>query len=107
MQVIPSGGSLGATLEGVDLARLSDAQFDRAFGALAEHGVLRFPRQELGSRELRDFAARWGELEVNVANMFQEPGLPEVMILSNIVENGKPIGLADAGQSWHTDMSYS
>ena len=29
------------------------------------------------------------------------------MILSNIVENGKPIGLADAGQDWHTDMSYS
>jgi taurine dioxygenase len=29
------------------------------------------------------------------------------MILSNIVRNGKPIGLADAGQSWHTDMSYS
>src|SRR5439155_1254626 len=34
-------------------------------------------------------------------------GIPEVMILSNIVENGKPIGLADAGQDWHTDMSYS
>jgi taurine dioxygenase len=29
------------------------------------------------------------------------------MILSNIVENGKAIGLADAGQDWHTDMSYS
>jgi taurine dioxygenase len=29
------------------------------------------------------------------------------MILSNIVENGKPIGLSDAGQDWHTDMSYS
>ena len=29
------------------------------------------------------------------------------MMLSNIVENGKPIGLADAGQDWHTDMSYS
>jgi taurine dioxygenase len=52
-------------------------------------------------------SARWGELEINVANMYQEPGLPEVMILSNIVENGKPIGLSDAGQSWHTDMSYS
>ena len=38
---------------------------------------------------------------------YQEPGIPEVMILSNIVENGKPIGLADAGQDWHTDMSYS
>jgi taurine dioxygenase len=29
------------------------------------------------------------------------------MILSNIVENGRPIGFADAGQGWHTDMSYS
>ena len=107
MVVAPSGGPLGATIEGVDLARLSQEEFDRAFRALAEHGVLRFPRQTLSSRELRDFARRWGELEVNVANMFQEPGLPEVMILSNIVENGRPIGLADAGQSWHTDMSYS
>jgi taurine dioxygenase len=107
MRVIPSGGSLGATVEGVELARVSQGEFDLAYEALAEHGVLRFPRQTLSSRELRDFAARWGELEVNVANMFQEPGLPEVMILSNIVENGRPIGLADAGQSWHTDMSYS
>jgi len=36
-----------------------------------------------------------------------EPGIPEVGILSNIVENGEAIGLADAGQDWHTDMSYN
>lgn len=107
MQAIPSGGALGATIEGVDLARLSQSEFEETYRALAEHGVLRFPRQKLTPRELRDFAARWGELEVHVSNMHQEPGLPEVMTLSNIVENGKPIGLADAGQSWHTDMSYS
>jgi taurine dioxygenase len=107
MEITPSGRVLGATVEGLNLARLTQAEFDQAYRALAEHGVLRFPRQQLAARELRDFAARWGELEVNVANMYQEPGLPEVMILSNIVENGKPIGLADAGQSWHTDMSYS
>jgi taurine dioxygenase len=68
---------------------------------------LRFTRQQLTARELKEFSARFGELEVNVANMFYEPGIPEVMILSNIVENGKPLGLSDAGQSWHTDMSYS
>jgi len=38
---------------------------------------------------------------------YHEPGLPEVGILSNVVENGRPIGLADAGQDWHTDMSYN
>ena len=32
---------------------------------------------------------------------------PEIMTLSNIVEDGKKIGLSDAGQGWHTDMSYS
>src|SRR5260370_10938902 len=49
----------------------------------------------------------FGELEINVANQFDEPGFPEVMVLSNMVENGRPIGLGDAGQGWHTDMSYS
>ena len=42
-----------------------------------------------------------------MANVAQEPGAPEVMTLSNILEDGKPIGLGDAGQGWHTDMSYS
>jgi len=107
-KVIPSGQSLGASVEGLDLSRpLSGEEFEFALNALAEHGVLRYPRQELSALQLKDFSARWGELEINVANMYQEPGVPEVMILSNIVENGKPIGLADAGQSWHTDMSYS
>ena len=56
---------------------------------------------------MKAFAGRFGSLEINVAGTFQEPGHPEVMILSNIVENGRPIGARDAGQDWHTDMSYS
>lgn len=108
MQVIPSGKILGATVAGLDLAQpLNDADFAAVRRALGEHGVLRFPQQRLTARQQVDFSARFGQLEINVANTFQEPGLPEVMILSNIVENGKPIGLSDAGQSWHTDMSYS
>jgi taurine dioxygenase len=107
-RVIPGEHTLGATIEGLDLSRpLSREEFDFAYQALGEHGVLRYPRQELTAQQLKDFSALWGELEINVANMYQEPGIPEVMILSNIVENGKPLGIADAGQSWHTDMSYS
>lgn len=69
--------------------------------------MVSFPKQALEARHLKAFAERFGTLEVNVANMYFEPGLPEVMILSNMVENGKPVGLSDAGQDWHTDMSYS
>jgi len=108
MKVIGSGQSLGATIEGLDLAKpLSKEEVEAVLRVLGEHGVIRFPRQKLTGRQLADFSARFGELEINVANAYQEPGIPEVMILSNIVENGKPIGLADAGQDWHTDMSYS
>ena len=107
-KVTGSGQVLGATIEGLDLAQpLGDDAFDSVLRALGEYGVIRFPRQQLSARDLKQFSARFGKLEINVANAYQEPGLPEVMILSNIVENGQPIGLADAGQDWHTDMSYS
>jgi taurine dioxygenase len=106
MKVIPSGKSLGATIEGLDLSK--SIPVERIFEELGKHGVLRFPKQQLSAKQLRDFSAQLGELEINVASgPYQAPGVPEVMNLSNIVENGRPIGLADAGQGWHTDMSYS
>jgi len=109
MKIIPSGEALGATIEGLDLRQmLSYEQLTAVIQALGRHGVLRFPRQTLTGRQLRDFSAQLGDLEINVGSAgYQEPGVPEVMFLSNIVENGRPIGLADAGQGWHTDMSYS
>jgi taurine dioxygenase len=103
-----SGQVLGATIEGLDLARPLDAdELECVMQSLGRYGVLRFPAQTLDAAGLKRFSAQFGELEINVANAFQEPGHPEVMILSNMVVDGKPVGLADAGQDWHTDMSYS
>jgi alpha-ketoglutarate-dependent taurine dioxygenase len=109
MKIVPSGRALGATVEGLDLAApVAVGELEQVMQALGNFGVLRFPGQKLTGRQLRDFSSQLGELEINVASgAYQEPGIPEVMILSNIVENGKVIGLADAGQDWHTDMSYS
>ena len=107
IKVIPSGESLGATVEGLDLAHLSDADADAVVQALGRRGVIRFPNQSLAAADLKNFSARLGDLEINVIGAHQEPGLPEVMILSNVVKDGKQIGLPDAGQGWHTDMSYS
>jgi taurine dioxygenase len=108
MNIIPTGQILGATVEGIDLAKpLDRAAFREILLALGRYGVLRFPAQRLDAVQLKAFSARFGSLEINVAGAFQEPDHPEVMILSNIAENGKPIGARDAGQDWHTDMSYS
>lgn len=104
----PSGKTLGATVEGLDLSTpLSEKSRALIFRSLGMYGVLHFPKQLLNATSLKAFSQRFGTLEIHVANIFQDPGNPEVMILSNIVENGKAIGLADAGQGWHTDMSYS
>lgn len=108
LKIVPTGETLGATAEGIDLAKpLARADVAEILRALGRHGVLRFPAQHLDAVQQKAFSARFGSLEVNVAGAFQEPGHPEVMILSNIVEHGRPIGARDAGQDWHTDMSYS
>ena len=108
VEIFASGQALGAIISNLDLSNaLAESDVTAIVRALGDHSVLRFPAQDLSAADLRGFSARFGELEINVANAYQEPGLPEVMILSNIVKDGKPVGLADAGQGWHTDMSYS
>ena len=108
MRIVPNDAPLGARVEEIDLARpLADGDFRMILRALGRHGVLCFPRQSLEPAQLSAFGARFGELEINVANRFHPPGHPEVMILSNITVDGQPTGLADAGQLWHTDVSYA
>jgi taurine dioxygenase len=108
MRITASGKALGATIEDIDLSQpVADAEFKRILRALGEFGVLCFPDQRLETDAFARFGALFGELEVNVANQFHEPDHPEVMILSNRTRDGKPVGLGDAGQGWHTDMSYS
>ena len=88
MKLTPGGGTLGATVAGLDLSQPLQADLLAAvLRALGRYGVLRFPAQTLTATELKAFSAQLGGLEINVAGGFQEPGIVEVMILSNLVEN--------------------
>jgi len=109
MRIIPTPHSLGARIEQIDLNEpLSDSDFRVLLRALGEYGVLWFPNQDLTPDTQAAFGRRFGEPEINVAAAaFHEPGHLEMMILSNMRQDGRPLGLHDAGQDWHTDMSYS
>ena len=108
LQIIPSGAVLGATVGDLDLREpLSDADFATVLRALGAHGVLRIPGQSIDAHLLRDFSRRFGSIQGSVTGRFHHREVPEVGILSNVVENGEPVGIADAGQDWHTDMSYT
>ena len=107
MRIEATGKILGATVRDVDPRALTNAQFTDILRALGEHGVLCFPGQALEADDLRRFSSRFGEIQVLRNIPHHEPGMPEVTILSNVRRDGKLIGAPDAGQSWHTDMTYS
>lgn len=109
MATVTTLGALGARVEDIDVSKpLSPLDMGLILRALARHAVLCFPQQTLEPAEQLAFSSRFGTCqEAGSAAQFAVPGYPAVMLLSNVVENGRVIGLADAGQDWHTEMSYA
>jgi taurine dioxygenase len=97
---------LGAEARGIDPRALDEAELDALKRALAVHGVLVLRDQHLTPAELVGFSRRFGELEYHVLDQYWLPEQPEVYVISNIVENGKPVGNPREGFGWHTDLSY-
>ena len=108
--VTPTGGALGAEIGGVDLCALDERVFTAIHQAWLDHQVVLFRGQHLGDEDLIAFSRRFGDLDVapiqETGRRFVE-GHPEIYVVSNVVENGVPIGSLGAGEAaWHTDMSY-
>jgi taurine dioxygenase len=103
-----AAGNLGAEVVGLDLSRpLSDADFERLQQAHWQHHVLVFRDQRITPAQQVDFSRRWGPLQIHVLRQFQLAGHPEILQVSNIRDaQGQPEGLGDAGQLWHSDLSY-
>jgi taurine dioxygenase len=103
----PSGNCMGVEVEGLDLAQpLAEALFHEVRGLLHRHHVLVFRAQALDPRQFHAFASRFGPPEPHLLDQFHHPGIPDILILSNVVKDGRPTGLADGGTYWHTDYSY-
>ncbi|MCC6007800.1 MAG: TauD/TfdA family dioxygenase [Rhodobacteraceae bacterium] len=108
IQTKEADGAFGARITGIDLSKpVPGEDFARIILALGHHGFVCFPRQSMTPGALKAFSGRFGGLQISVSGSFNDPEHPEVMTLSNMRQDGKPLGLADAGQDWHTDMSYN
>ena len=98
---------LGAQVLDLDLNRpLHEDAFSLIRKAFADHHVLVFRKQDITPQQHVAFSRRFGPLQIHVLKQFQLPGHQEILQISNIRENGKPIGLGDAGAFWHSDLSY-
>ncbi|PYS28002.1 MAG: taurine catabolism dioxygenase TauD [Acidobacteria bacterium] len=110
IEIIPTGKALGAEIQGIDLREIRADEFESIYRAWLDHQVLLFREQQLTDEDLIGFSRRFGELDwapIQETGRRFVDGYPEIYIVSNVIENGEPIGSLGAGEaSWHTDMSY-
>jgi len=109
--IVPFQASFGAEVRGIDLSQPLD---DRARGTLhrafLDHGVISLRGQaDLTPRQVLDASHVFGfELEPHLFSDYHHPATPLIIVLSNRrdADTGAPLGLADAGSFWHSDLSY-
>jgi taurine dioxygenase len=109
MDVISTGAGCGAEIRGVDLAQpLNEATFAAIDQAYARHGVIFFRNQTITPPQQVAFTRRFGKIAVNVfSGRWSVADAPEIVVVSNITDDDKPIGIRRAGENWHSDMCYA
>ena len=102
----PLSPAFGLEAHGIDVARISDGEFREIERAFFQGQVLVLRGQNLGASQFLEFARRFGPPEPHVIDQFHHPEHADILILSNVMRDGQPTGLADAGTYFHTDYSY-
>ncbi len=113
LEVIPLSKHIGAELRGLDLSKpLSKADVAAVNQAWLDHIVILFRGQSLSQEDQLRVTSCFGEPgALGRPPKFFPPGfdkiLPKIMMISNIRENGEPIGaLPDGEMMFHHDMIH-
>jgi taurine dioxygenase len=109
IEVIPTGAAVGAEIRGVNLAHpVDDATFAVIEKAYDTHGVIFFRGQCVTPSQQVAFTRRFGEIEFNIfGERWGVPDNPEIVVVSNIMDENRPVGVRRAGENWHSDMCYT
>ena len=112
MNLIKSNKTLAAEIKNIDLSEdLNKDQIEFIQKACDENLVLIIKNQELNDLQLIKFSKYFGNLDLPAPNPYGinfSPDHPEINVISNVKEKGKPIGiLGDGEATWHADMTYN
>ncbi len=112
MKINPICDGFGADISGIDLASITDDEFEAVYQAWLDYGVLRFKGQKLNKDSLQSFSQRFGPLEeipLGKLTDAQKAKIDNLYVtaISNILVDGRPIGgLGNSEAEWHSDMTY-
>lgn len=106
MQISRLSEALGAEITGIDVAAADGTDVKAIRDAFHEHQVIVFRDQTLTPDQHIAFSRHFGEHEIHISKKFLLADRPEILVLSNRKENGEYIGVENAGDYWHSDLSY-
>lgn len=104
LEIRPIHGEFGAEIGGAspDL-RVDDATLRTLETAWFRYSILVFRDLAITPADHVAFTRRLGDLHIMVPSDFNLPGQPEVWVIGNAEQDGKPLGLRGAGMGFHTD----
>ncbi len=106
-EILPMDAALGAEVKGIDLSQpIGEEDFAQLRDAYHQHALLLFRDQDLTPEQHKTFTRGFGALEVHVLDQWRLPGHPEILVVSNLKDGDRHVGIYNAGKYWHTDLSY-
>ncbi|MEQ8396945.1 TauD/TfdA family dioxygenase [Thalassobaculum sp.] len=104
----PLSRVLGAEIRGLDLSRpIADADREQLLSLFWEHKVIVVRGQEVAPDGFIRFAEAFGTIEPFFISAYNLPTHPQIYVLSNVRQDGKPIGRDGAGTHWHSDSTFT
>lgn len=109
MEAVLLGENFAAEIAGVDLSQnLTEAEFEEIKRVWLDNKIAVFRGQDISDDALVAFTERFGPLFIHFRSQFNDQTRPEIMLISNIKEDGRNLGeLGDGDLMWHSDQAYS
>lgn len=104
----PLSAGFGAEIEGLDLSRpIDEADRRELLDLFWRYKVVAIRGQDVAPDGFIRFAEAFGRIEPFFISAYNLASHPQIYVLSNVRENGKPIGRDGAGTHWHSDSTFT
>ncbi|MEQ9641738.1 MAG: TauD/TfdA family dioxygenase [Alphaproteobacteria bacterium] len=107
LSVKPLPGPFGAEIEGLDLRQPLDRDtIKELIDAFHTHKVIAVRGQRLEFEDFDRVTREFGDQKPHFLDHLRLRGHPAILMLSNMFEDGKPLGVFEGAAFWHTDVAY-
>jgi taurine dioxygenase len=103
----PLSDQIGVEISGINLSGpLQDEEMRSLLRLFHENGVIVVKDQDLDLEQFHKFGKYFGHAKPHFLDHLRLPGYDSILLLSNIHDNGRPIGVYEGAAFWHTDVAY-